>query len=185
MHTALVSMGDRQADLSTKLVEQPPPAPPPEAPEQRGLPDSRVARGIEDTFTELKRVIYRFGRIGRVAFYAHLLVILGAVSPWFHVPHQGYTPGIEAWGVLPLLLSIAGIGMLVWRHRPTPYHRVLPVLLHLFLDAALVLAMLWRFKVTQDIEPHLRPELAFGFYLSSLGALGAFLGALIGLKDVR
>lgn len=185
MHTALVSLGDRQADLSTKLVEAPPAPPEPAVIERKGLPDSRVARGVEDSLIDLKRVIYRFGRIGRVAFYSHLVVIFGCVSPWFFRPHQGYTPGIEAWGALPLALSLAGVGMLAWRHRPTPRHRVAPVLLHLLVAAALVLAVLWRYQVTSEIQPHLRPELAFGFYITGLGGLGALLGSLLGLKDVR
>jgi O-antigen/teichoic acid export membrane protein len=153
--------------------------------DKRGLPDSRVARGVEDSVIEIKRQLFRFGRFGRLAFYSNVVVILGAVCPWYFVHHQGYAPGVEGWGALPLGLSLVCIAMLVWRHRPQPRARVLPVMLHLVLAGALVLVMLWRYQVARDTSPHLRPDLAFGYYVSAVGALGAFLGALIGLKDVR
>ena len=185
LHTVMVSTKDRQETIETRLVEAPPPAPAPVRPEKKGLPDSRVARGVEDSMVEIKRQLFRFGRIGRLAFYSHAIVVLGAVCPWYYVAHQGYTPGIEGWGVLPLGLSLASIGLLIMRHRPKPTFRVLPVMFHLLLAAGLVIAVLWRYQVARDTSPHLRPDLAFGFYVSAVGALGAFLGALIGLKDVR
>lgn len=185
LHTVMVSNTDRQEVIETRLVEGPPPAKLPEAPDKRGLPDSRVARGIEDSMLEIKRQMFRFGRIGRVAFYSHLLVIFGAVCPWFHVPHQGYMPGVEGWGALALVLSLGCIGLLIWRHRPIPTTRALPVLLHLLLSAGLLLLLLWRYQVIRDMEEHIRPHLALGFYLTGLGALGAFVGALGGLKNIR
>jgi hypothetical protein len=185
MHTALVSIHDRQEVIETKLVEAPPMAQAPVTVEKKGLPDSRVARGVEDTLIEIKRIIYRFGFIGRLAFFGHLLVIVGAVSPWLYLPHQGYMPGLEAWGALPLALSLASIGMLGWRFKRVQRQKVLPVVIHLLLAAAVVLVMLWRYRETMAIESHLRPELAFGFYTSGLGSVVAFFGALVGLKDLR
>ncbi len=184
LRTSMVSK-DRQVDISTKLVEAAAPAKPPEVRQPRGLPDSRVARGVEDSLLEIKRLLFRMGRFGRFALWSHLLVILGSVSPWYYLPYEGFTPGLEAWGWLPLLLSLGGIGTLAWRHQPKTGMRVLPVLLHLLLAAALVLALLWRYQENQLTVQHLRPSLAFGFYIAGAGALGAALGALIGLKDVR
>ncbi len=185
LRTQMVSLGDRQESLETKMVELPPPtaAPPPE--ERRGLPDSRVARGVEDLLLDVKRLLYRLGRVGRLSFYSHMLVIIGSVSPWIYVPHQGYTPGVESWGGLPLGLSLLGCVLLWWRFKRTVSHKVLPVVLHLLVGALLVLVMLWRYQETQEVEAHLRPTLAFGFYVSGLGALGVMVGGLIGLKDVR
>jgi hypothetical protein len=184
LYTALVQAHDRQEVIETKLVEVSA-APPPVAAERKGLPDSRVARGVEDSILEIKRLFYRLGRVGRFAFFGHVLVVLGAVSPWFFVPHQGFVPGIEGWGGIPVALSLAAMGLLCWRFRATPVHRVLPVMLHLLLAACLVLVVLWRYQETREISAHLRPHLAFGFYASALGAAAAFLGSLLGLKDVR
>lgn len=184
LHTQLVQAHDRQEVIETKLVEASA-APPAPAPERKGLPDSRVARGVEDSILEVKRLFYRLGRVGRFAFFGHVLVVLGAVSPWFFVPHQGFEPGIEGWGVAPLAMSLGAMGLLCWRFRATPGHRVLPVMLHLLLAACLVLVMLWRYQETRELAAHLRPRLAFGFYATALGAASAFLGALVGLKDVR
>jgi hypothetical protein len=184
LYTALVSAHDRQEVIETKLVEAPP-APPQPLPERRGLPDSRVARGVEDSILEVKRLFYRLGAVGRFAFFGHVLVVIGAVSPWFYVPHQGFEPGIEGWGALPLAMSLAAMALLSWRFRTTPVHRVLPVMLHLLLGACLVLVMLWRYQETREVAAHLRPHLSFGFYATAVGAAGAFLGALVGLKDVR
>lgn len=188
LRTQLVS-GDRQEALETRIVEIPPAAKPGAAAVAAqgpaGLPDSKVARGVEDTFIGVKRVLYRLGRIGRLSFYAHCAVIVGAVSPWFYVAHQGYTPGIEQMGWLPLALSAAAIGTLLWRFRPTPRQRVLPVLLHLALTAGLVLSILWVLRTTLDMPDHLRPAFAPGYYISGAGAAVAALSSLIGLKDVR
>lgn len=185
LHTALVSLQDRQESIETKMVELPQPAQAPAAIEKKGLPDSRVARGVEDTLIEIKRIIYRFGIIGRIAFIGHILVVIGGVSPWLYIPHQGYIPGIESWGAAPLGLSLVSVGMLAWRFKRVQTHKLLPVLLHLLFAAALVVVMLWRYRETMQIESHIRPDLAFGFYTSGVGALLAFLGALVGLKDVR
>jgi hypothetical protein len=185
LYTQLVQAHDRQEVIETKLVEVSASAPPPAAQERKGLPDSRVARGVEDSILEVKRLFYRLGKVGRFSFFSHLLVVLGAVSPWFFVPHQGFEPGIEGWGNLPLAMSLAAMGLLCWRFRAAPVHRVLPVMLHLLLAACIVLAMLWRYQETREIAAHLRPDLAFGFYATALGAAGAFLGSLVGLKDVR
>ena len=140
---------------------------------------------MEDSILEVKRLFYRLGAVGRFAFFGHVLVVLGAVSPWFYVPHQGLQPGIEGWGALPLAMSLAAMALLSWRFRTTPVHRVLPVMLHLLLGACLVLVMLWRYQETREVAAHLRPHLSFGFYATAVGAAGAFLGALVGLKDVR
>lgn len=185
LHTVMVSNNDRQETLETRLVEAPPPVKAPESPDKKGLPDSRVARGVEDSMLEIKRQLFRFGRIGRVSFYSYILVIIGAVCPWFYVPHLGYTPGVEGWGSLALALSLGCIGLLVWRHRPKPKARALPVLFHLLLSAGLVLLLLWRYQVTREMGEHIRPLLSLGFYLTALGAIGAFVGALVGLKHVR
>jgi hypothetical protein len=184
LQTHIVS-GDRQEQLETRIVEPPPKvveAPPP-APS--GLPDSRVARGVEDAFIEIKRLVLRLGRVGRLSFLSHGLVVVGAVCPWFYVPHQGLTPGVERWGWLPLLLSVAAIATLLWRFRQEPRARVLPVLAHLALSAGLVLSVLWIYRLTLDMPDHLQPAFAFGFFLTAAGAAGAAVGALIGVKDVR
>ena len=185
LHTQLVSSDDRQEGIETRIVEPPPP--PREVPVEspKGLPDSRVARGVEDSVLEVKRFILRLGRFGRLSLFSHAAVIVGAVSPWFYVPHQGYTPGIEAWGWVPALASLAAVGTLLWRHRRTPRARVLPVVLHLALSVGLVLSLLWVYQTTIEMPDHLEPRFAFGIYLSAVGALGASLGAIVGLKDVR
>jgi len=184
LHTQLVS-GDRQEVLETRIVE-PPPVKAEEAPTApAGLPDSRVARGVEDSLLGIRRFILRLGKIGRLAFFSHCVVIVGAVCPWYYVPHDGYTPGIERWGWLPLVLALAGIGSLMWRFRNIPKARILPVLIHLIVTAAIVLSLLWVYKTNTEMPDHLRPHLAPGIYISALGALGAALGSLIGLKDVR
>jgi hypothetical protein len=185
LHTQMVSAGDRQQVIETKLVEVAPSAAALPGPERRGLPDSRVARGVEDTLLDAKRLLFRLGWVGRLCVYSHALVVIGAVSPWLYVPHQGYTPGVESWGGLPLALSLGGFALLWWRFKRVVTHKVAPVLLHLVVGAALVLLMLWRWQATREIGEHIRPELAFGFYASALGALGVLLGGLIGLKNIR
>ena len=184
LSTSLVSI-DRQAVIETRLVEAQPGAKAPEPPQARGLPDSRVARGVEDSLLDIKRWLFRMGRFGRMALWSHLLVILGCVSPWYHLDGEGFTPGLEVWGWLPLAISVAAIGTLAWRHRLNTGARVAPVVLHVVLAALLVLALLWRYHEHQLIPEHLRPTLTFGFYMSAAGALVASIGALIGLSDVR
>ncbi len=72
-----------------------------------------------------------------------------------------------------------------WRHRREPTLRALPVVLHLFLAAGMALFLLWRYQENMAISEHLRPELAFGAYVTALGVAGAVLGSFIGLKNVR
>jgi len=92
---------------------------------------------------------------------------------------------MEGWGALVLVASLASVGMLVWRHRHRPTHRVLPVVLHLLFALAIAALLVWRYQENQQIGEHLRPELAFGAYGTAVGALGAVLGSVIGLKNAR
>lgn len=184
LRTSVVS-ADRQAGISTRLIEAPPVVETAEAPQQKGLPDSRVARGVEDNLLDIKRMLFRMGRSGRLALWSYMLVVIGCVAPWYYLRGEGFTPGLEVWGWVPLVLCVAAISTLVWRHQRQTGMRVLPVLLHLVLAAAVVLTLLWRYQEFQDIPPHLRPDLAFGYYMAGVGSIGASLGALIGLKDVR
>jgi hypothetical protein len=184
MLTQLVS-GDRQEVLETRVVEPPPAVKEPVAVQPKGLPDSRVARGVEDSLLEVKRFVFRLGGLGRLAFFSHCVVIVGAVCPWFYVAHQGFTPGIEQWGWLPLVLSAAALGTLLWRFRPVPKARVLPVLLHLALSAGLVLSILWIYRTTMDLPDHVQPHFAPGIYVSAGGAALSAVAALLGIKDVR
>jgi hypothetical protein len=140
---------------------------------------------VEDSLLEIKRMFFRMGRIGRLALWSHVIVIIGSAAPWHYLPYEGFTPGLEAWGWLTMLLSIGGIATLSWRHKQNPGMRVLPVLLHLLIGASLILVLLWRYQEYQLIGEHLRPSLSVGFYICALGALGATFGALLGLKDVR
>jgi hypothetical protein len=182
-----IGSADRQEALETKVLEPPPRKKAQSTNRTRagGLPDSRVARGVEDTFLEIKRFVLRLGRIGRLAFFSHAVVVIGAVCPWFYVPHHGYTPGVERWGWLPLVLSLAGMGTLLWRFRSIPKSRVIPVLVHLVLASSIVLSLLWIYRSTVNMPDHLEPHFAAGIYLSALGAAGAALGAILGLKDIR
>ncbi len=184
MRTEVVS-ADRQESISTKLIEAPPVVDTPEAPPPKGLPDSRVARGVEDSLLDIKRLLFRLGRSGRLALWSYIVVVIGCVAPWYYLIGEGFTPGLEVWGWLPLVLSVAATATLVWRHQRQTGMRVLPVMLHLVLAASVVLSLLWRYQEYWDIPPHLRPDLAFGFYMAGAGSVGATLGALIGLKDVR
>lgn len=186
LHTQLVSAHDRQEQLETRVVEGPvASAAAPNPTQKPGLPDSRVSRGVEDTFLEGKRILLRLGRVGRIAFLSHVLVVIGAVFPWFYRPYVGYTPGVEHWGWIPLLFSVAAMATLLWRHKQRPTARVIPVLLHLALTAGLVLSLLWMYRETMDLEQWARPSFSIGVYITGLGAAGAGLGALLGIKDVR
>lgn len=185
LHTVFLKDKDRQESIDTRMVEAPPPAAAPALADRAGLPDSKVARGVEDAFLEIKRLLFRLGRVGRLAAYSHLLVVVGVVSPWLYMPHLGYTPGVETWGAIPLVMSLGALSLLVWRFRPKPTHLVLPMVLHLVLAAGIVVSLFWRYQLNLEIEAHIRPQLAFGFYLTGLGALSALLCALLGLKDLK
>ena len=181
VRTQIAASVDRQEVIVTRIGE----ATAPVEMKDFGLPESSISRGLEDYLLALRRQLQRLGTVGRLSVLCHCLVVFGAVAPWYHVPHEGYVPGLESWGGVPILLSCAAIACLFWRYRPAPRHRVAPVLFHLVLAVALVLFLLWRFRVIVDTPAYFRPNLAFGYYLTAGGALGATLGAFLGLKDLR